>query len=342
MVGRVHLILGLPLAVYAIVMGGTGAALVFRDAIHAGQHPHLYSGPAPVYTATPDQALTAVRARYPGWNPLSVTWPHERTPYWMIYLLRGPAAREVYVSTATGEIVGDRDPRAGWLGVAERIHNNWYWGRNGRLLNGYGAIGLTLLSLSGLWLVWPRLRHLRLDATFFRNRDLHYWLGTISCVFVLVVSFTGAYYTWGASYRELAYRWLGHRAEIRLPERTASATRSVAELVERAQREFPGKPVQRAPIPDPKFPYRVSFREGAMSEIHKVSSVTLDPRTGEVLAKEALAQRPAGDTFVGMLSAVHFGVFGGAPVEWLWALLSLAMATLGPTGVLIWWRKRRS
>ncbi len=340
MIGRIHLWLGLPLALYALIMGATGAALMLRHPFQAASHPQLYTGAPPAFTASPDSAIQGVAQRYPGWTILSLTWPHEQTPYWMAFLLRGTEAREVYVSTANAAIIGERDPHAGWLGVAERIHNNWYWGRNGRLLNGYGAIGLSMLTLSGLWLVWPRLRHLRLDSTFFRNRDLHYWLGALSSAFVLVICFTGAYYTWGPAYRELAYRWLGQRAAVKLPAGPPAEALALSELLRRAQAEFPGKAIQRVPIPNAKFPFRVAFREGTMAEMHRVSSVTLDPRTGAVLAKEALAQRPAGESFLGYLSAVHFGVFGGAAVEWLWAILSVAMATLGPTGVLIWWRKR--
>lgn len=54
-----------------------------------------------------------------------------------------------------------------------------------------------------------------------------------------------------------------------------------------------------------------------------------------------MAERPAGDSFLGWLSGFHFGVFGGALVQWLWVLLGLALATLGVTGVCIWWRKFR-
>jgi uncharacterized iron-regulated membrane protein len=336
MILKIHLWLGLPLALYCLIMGATGAVLMFRHPIHAWQYPHFHSGPAPTFRANPDAAIARVQARYPDWKPLSLTWPHEHTPYWMVFLLKGPDGREIYVSTDTGEIIGEQNPRAGWFGVAERIHNNWYWGRNGRLLNGYGAVASVILSLTGLYLVWPRLKRLGLRSV----RDWHYTLGVASFAFIQIVSFTGAYFTWGPAYIAFAKDYLGRRADPPLPPSALSTTLPLSRLAQAAQEALPGKPIQRLPMPNPKSVYKVALLEDRFDAFHRVSHVILDPRTGAVLAVHRLAERAAGDSFLGWVAALHFGNFGGAPVEYLWALLSLAMASLGPTGFWIWWRKR--
>lgn len=335
MITRIHLWLGIPFAIYCLIMGVTGAILMFHSQIHAWQHPEFYSGPAPTYRADPDAALENVRAKYPGWKPLGMTWPHEGTPYWQVFILKGAEGREIYISTDTGAIVGERNPREGWFGVVERIHNNWYWGRNGRLLNGYGAIALTILSLTGLYLVWPFLKKIG----FRTNRDFHYSLGLASFAFVIVTSFTGAYFTWAPSYINFA-KSLGRTVDPELPASELSTTLPIAKLTAIAQTALPGKPIQRIGMPSAKSIFKVPMREDRFAAFHLVSHVVLDPRTGQVLAVQRLEDRQLGDGFLGWVAALHVGHFGGAPVEYLYALLSIAMATLGPTGFLIWWRKR--
>jgi uncharacterized iron-regulated membrane protein len=60
-----------------------------------------------------------------------------------------------------------------------------------------------------------------------------------------------------------------------------------------------------------------------------------------VLGVKRLHERPAGDTAIGLFSAVHFGIFGGPVVQFLWAVLGLSFAVLGVTGALMWWRGLR-
>ncbi|MDX2268155.1 MAG: PepSY-associated TM helix domain-containing protein [Bryobacter sp.] len=333
---RLHLWVGVPLALYALIMGATGTILMFRDTIHAWEHPKLYSGPAAERVGDVDAMFAGVKAKYEGWNALSMTWPHEGTPYGTVFVTKGDQSREVFFRMDTGAIVGERNPKASPVFVPERIHNNWFWGRNGRLLNGYGAIGMILLSITGLVLVWPRIRKIGWRT----NRDWHYAAGLASCAFILLVSVCAPLFTWRPAYVEVA-KWLGQRPVVTLPPGDAKTTLTLGELVWRAEAALPGKPIQRAPMPNPTAPYRVAFREDRFAAFHKVSHVVLDPRDGKVLAVERLEERGAGDSFLAWMVALHFGNYAGRPGEWVYAFLSALLASLGPTGFLIWWRKRR-
>lgn len=341
---QLHLWIGLALSIYALLIGISGSIITFKDELKVRLHPELHSSGATRMAADPDRILAHVRERYPGWQALSFTWPHDHTTNWMIFLLKGPQSLEVYVNPETGAIVGTHDPRSGWLGWIETLHTNLAMGRTGRLWNGYGAIGLALLSLSGLYLVWPRLRHL---SSLMAKQTLlgsHFALGAFAFVFLLGLAFTGAYYTWSKNYIAAVNAILPRSPEISLPQLADGARTPVSlwRLMDIAQQAFPGKTIHRFPIPNPKFPLRVTFREGSFAEFHRVSAVVLDPRTGEVLRIQHLKDRPTGDSFLGWLSGFHFGVFGGWPVQALWFLVGLSLASLGPTGVWIWLRRRRS
>jgi uncharacterized iron-regulated membrane protein len=332
-----HLWLGLTLALYAVLIGLSGAVIVFKDEIYTMLHEELHPGGEPLYRADADAVLAEIGRRYPGWRPLSFSWPHDETRYWMVFLLKGPQSLEVYVDTESGAIVGTHDPKSGWLGWVVTLHTNLRFGREGRLANGYGAIGMMLLAVTGAILVWPRLRKLHLRDV----RGWHYGLGAASCLFLLGLGFTGAYYTWSRVYIDVVKAMVGRAPEVTLPKLEApAATLKVWQLMDIAQQAYPGKTIHRFPIPDAKFPLRVTFRESSFAAFHQVSSVTLDPRTGAVLEVRRLADRHPGDSFLGWLSGFHFGVFGGRLVQVLWALVGIAIAALGPTGVWMWWRKR--
>lgn len=327
-----HLWLGVPLGCYAVLIGLTGAVIVFREELQTLARPDLNPGGSIPITADPDVVLAQVRAQFPGWSPLSITWPHDATPYWMIYMIEGPRVLEVYVNPQSGATVGTHDPRSGWLGVVSSLHTNLRFGRNGRMANGYGAIGVMMLALSGFALILTRLRLLETPRW-------HYLMGTAGWFFLLALAFTGAYYTWPAAYISMVNRMFERATPVPLPAMNVTTTRPLAQLIAIAQSSYPGQQIQRVPIPDARFPFRVVFREGRFAAFHEVSAVVLDPRTGAILSRQHLSQRPTGDWLLGWFSAFHFGVFGGRLVQLLWCLLGLALAGLGATGICMWLKR---
>ena len=102
------------------------------------------------------------------------------------------------------------------------------------------------------------------------------------------------------------------------------------------------KPAWKIPVGGgPKDVVKISMRHATMGEFQRVSHVTLDPYTGEVLRLEPLVDRAAGDRLIGNFSAVHFGVWGGQASRALWALLGLSLPLLFVTSLSMWWRRLR-
>ena len=244
----------------------------------------------------------------------------------------------------TGAVVSVHDPKTGFLGVTEQLHANLlFTTRTGRLLNGYGAIGLALLSLSGLALWLWGSRSLKVRWKYGGRAlwlDLHQATGVVTLVFLLALAFTGAWFTWSSSYIAVVNRWFARTQEPKAVVDNTVPPLAIAELARRAQQELPGKPIHRISVSEKADQtVRVTMREGEPDEFHKVSSVFLHPRTGAVLAVTRHADRPAGDTILSWLSAVHFGRFGGLPVKLLWFVLGLVLPLLAFTGWLMWLRR---
>ncbi len=334
---RLHLILGIVLGVYAVVIGLTGSVLVYREEFAALERPYLYQ-PVSEIRVTPDEALATVQKAYPGWRVLTLTGPDLETGAWMAYLLGKGDSRQVYVDAASGGLRGDSQRKDGWLNPIEQLHFNLMSGRTGRLVNGYCALALVLLALSGVALWRPQLSRLRWTA-----RNLHVNLGLVSMVFLVIMGITGGYFTWFQPYVNAVRMLLPARIQPALPAVAVSGPRkSLAELASAAEKAVPDAKVFRIQLGSgPKEAFKISMRHGTQGEFQLVSHVSLNPYTLEVMRLERLEDRQAGDRLIGNFSAVHFGVWGGRLGRVLWAILGLSLPALFITSFSLWWRRLR-
>lgn len=341
---QLHSWCGLALGLYAIVIGLSGAVLVWQDELEAAEYPHFHTGPGGKISTAPDAALATVRTAFPEGRPISLTWPNPGTPFWMSYVLLGSEAREVYVDPSSGQVVGVRDPRAGWVGWLGRLHTNLLGGSLGRRINTYAACLLLGLCVTGAVLWWPRKGLWRIDWSggwwkFFWQA--HHVVGVTSVLFIALLSVTGTYFYWSAAYVRAVSAVFARTAEPRVGN-TAGSVLRMASFESAALAAFPGVPIHRiAVVEQANQAVRVTYREAAPEEFHLVSTVFLHPVTGEVLLRNPLARRPAGDTILTWFSALHFGVFGGWPVKVLWSVLSLSLPLLAVSGFWIWWGRLR-
>lgn len=337
---QLHSWCGLALGLYAIVIGLSGAVLVWQDELEAAEYPDFHREPNPKISTTSDQALARVRAAFPEGRPISLTWPNPGTPFWMSYVLLGSEAREVYIDTTSGQVAGVRDPRAGWTGWTGRLHTNLLAGSMGRRINTYAACLLLGLSVSGVILWWPRRSLWQIDGSsgwwkFFWQT--HHVVGAGTVLFIVLLSVTGTYFYWSSAYVRAVSGMFARTAEPRVTDAGGSVL-DMAHIESAALAAFPGVPIHRIAVVDqPNQAVRVTYREATPEEFHLVSTAFLHPVTGEILLRNSLAGRPAGDTILTWISALHFGVFGGWPVKMMWSILSLSLPLLAVSGLWIWW-----
>ena len=354
----VHSTAGLVLAVYAVVIGLSGAVVTFHGELLEGASRGICtaSAGADSHVVSADEALAAVRKAYPEGNFLSLTYPNERCENWSAYLLGSPSML-VNVDAGTGEIAGVRANDEDWLGWIEALHANLLTGRPGRLVNGVAAIALAVLTVAGFVVWWPGWS--RIFAAFRLHRDASWgrWIwqthgavGAVLAIFVLGFSVTGVYFAvTGPVIRAVGAIFpLEEKLDsVALPAEETSRDRvPYAELVRIAQDELHAAPggmpaPHRISLPSsPRLPVRITFREDHVDAFHNVSSVLLDPYSGAVLQSNPLNARYAGDTIIAWFSAFHLGVFGGWFIKLLWTLLGVALAGLGITGPYLWWRRK--
>ncbi|MEQ1884778.1 MAG: PepSY-associated TM helix domain-containing protein [Bryobacteraceae bacterium] len=339
---RLHLYFGLILTVYAVLLGVSGALLVFEKELADLSRPQFLQIPASEISTGPDQIIATVRERYPEWRALSMTWPRPDAPYWLTYLLRGKEAKQVYFDPKTGAILGENDPSAGWLGAVKQLHVNLLAGRIGRVINGAGAVILVFMALTGVILWWP-VRRWPWQLFTGTAREMHYSAGIISAVFLFMFAVTGIYFVWPQAFIKTVHDILGTAPEIKLAPRPKNAPLLPLDvLAAKTEAVVRGRPIFRMQmVTRPDQPMRVTILEGSVAEFHRVSTVVLDPVTGDVVRLQLSRDKHVSDAFISWMSAVHFGVFGGIFVKLFWVLLGLSLPALALTGFLIWIRKQK-
>lgn len=351
---QVHLWTGLALGLYAVAISVSGSILVYSPVLGEWTHRDLRSVPAADVigrrVVTPAQAIDHVELALPGWRLLNITVAAEPHRAHIVGLLDGSEYRVVFVHPLTGQVsapVHGRGPVIGWL---DRLHSNFFSGRPGRVANGVGGLLLVLLAATGLVIWWPSrdglTRALRIDWRAGWKRvvfDLHNALGFWLLVPVLLLSLTGAYFTWPQITRDLVSRVspVTRRPAPRSAEPTAPAPDvNLDALLAQVRQANPAEPFVRVDLPGgTRAPFVVVA--GRSDEPGRLATTTfVDRYSGAILEVRRGSQAQTwGDTIVEWLPPLHSGHFGGRVVHAVWAVLGLAPAVLFCTGFLMWWNR---
>ncbi|MFG1423746.1 PepSY domain-containing protein [Roseixanthobacter liquoris] len=214
---QIHWFLGVTAGIVLAVVGVTGAMLSFEDEILAALNPGIITvQPAPAGPLAPDQLLERIRANAPGKTPTALMVSFDATRAARVTFAPppppagapaagpgGPRGENRHVNPYDGALLGEVQGQAFFRFVMQ-VHRWLAAGDVGKQIVGASTIGLIVLSLSGLYLRWPRRaldwrNWLRLDFGR-RGRsflwELHSVIGTWVLPFYLLASLTGLYWSY--------------------------------------------------------------------------------------------------------------------------------------------------
>ena len=365
---QIHLWSGVILAVYAIVIGLTGSALVFKDELLRKLEPTLYHVLPVARQTTMDATVHRIEDSHAGWIAFALRdfdKPTQATELLMRAATGGPTPnyRVVSFNPYTGEILLDRLRYAGLPGLLSNLHVYLLSGETGLLISGWMALGLLLLCLSGLVLWWPGVQRWVSALVFHRrsswrrtNFDLHTVIGFwMSAAFILVIitgldfAFPGpsgriiefvsghGYHDTGVSLDAIAHK----------PQCSATLVLTVDQAIAAAYKALPpDAPPGYLQLPSsPGSPFRVTgYDRGAAPYSHLVR-IVLDGHTGALLASSDTRDQDLGSRIEQYSVALHFGLFGGAgrlgvAVKILWVFLGMVPALLAVTGIVMFWNRK--
>lgn len=200
---QIHLWSGLTVGVYIVAISVSGSVLVYRSELRQTFEPEpryvTVSG-----TRMTEETLTEVAQQtYPDHHVARVILREDPARAATVTLNREGAPTQILFDPYTGADLGHRLPVAyrltTWL---LDLHDNLLYGETGRRVNGFGAIALTLLGITGGVIWWPGYqtwqRSLLVDWRANWRRliwSLHSALGVWFFLFVILWGVTGIYLT---------------------------------------------------------------------------------------------------------------------------------------------------
>ena len=345
---QLHLWVGLTAALLLLVLGVTGAMLVFEDQIDHWLNPQLsYVVPsgAPLPLSTLEQAAGKA---HPGYQVEGVFFPGSADLSYGIDLASNSGdGIEIAVNQYTGEILGTWDDNR-FVRKLHGLHTHLLGGKVGQAIVGWGGgVFLLFLSLTGLILWWPRklgtFRWSSFGTKF--QFDLHNTIGIYASAFVLIFAITGIAIHWEGEVRELAKRISPTPAQQIKAKGTITPGKTlltIDQLYASAQNAVPGARVTGIGLPnDATSPARVAMR---FPEDHTPAGRTrllLDPYSGKVLSLVNTREMPWAVSYAARVNReLHTGDIFGWPSKIAAALFSLALPVLAVTGPLIWWNRK--
>lgn len=343
--------------VFMLLLCLTGLPLIYHHEIgqllgNEVEAPALRPGSPP--RADLDSVIAAGKARYPGKVMMYMSQEADQPALWFLTMGAHPDDPKfvsIAIDARTARYVAEPPIEGGAvMAFLFHLHVDLFAGVPGKLFLGCMGLLLIVALVSGVVLYAPFMR--KLDFGEVRHGrtarlkwlDLHNLLGIVTLVWTLVVGATGVVNTladvllqhWQAT--EIAAMVKPYEGQLP-PTTLASMEQSVA----RAQALQPGMKVAFIAFPGTPFAsphhYGVYMRGDQALTARLYKPVLVDAATGQVTDQRTL---PWYLSALLLSQPLHFGDYGGAGMQFLWALLDLATIVVLGSGLYLWLKRGRA
>lgn len=348
---QVHLWLGVCIGLYVIAVCVTGSVLVFEQNL-------LDDRPALTETAghaPPDWGRLAqvAMAANPGSTLAFIDMRSANRRVVPVGLHSGDKTLVVYTDAYSDSVVKQEvlEDQHWFVVTALALHTELALGAKGAMANGIGGALLCVMAIIGIVLWWPGVRVWKRALKInWRARwagisfDVHRTFGFWCFVLIAMWGITGAYFIFpGTVHRAISmFSEMGSLQQLPSDWSPGSRVLPVNDFIDRAQRMYPDSKlayvfmdvyrphgeVQVYMSPDPSVPMELMEDE-----------VVFNPASGAVLMNTSSVRWTAGERFSLAVYSLHFGDFGGLPLQILWALLGLVPGVLVITAYVMWWNR---
>jgi len=351
---RLHSWLGLLAGVPLLLLGLSGAGLVFKPELDRLLAPRV-APPPPGRAPVPlDSLYRLVGRRYPALKRLAIVGFPQQPGESYEFRLYGNDGNpntydlaSVWVDPYSGRIVkegANTGLAGGVLNWLLQFHFCFQLGMGGVLLT--ALLGLAMLAsvLTGAVVYRKHLGRVLLLRAPLRwhnwrvlSSDLHHYVGTWSLLLNALICFTGF---WMNLFGFDPAAW---RAQARPAPPNQLMARPVDALLATARAAYPALVPTRIRLPTQ--PGGGPFQIDGVVPGHALpwgagASVQVDPTTGRVLAVRRAWQAAWPAQWEALMGPLHFGTFGGWPLRVLYVGVGLTPGLLALTGFALWYRRR--
>lgn len=215
---NIHLWIGIGLAILLIPISISGGLLVFHDEFDALLNPHRYAVSGPQVALAPSDYLARGREALAGEpddvRPTALRLPAEAgAPVQVQARAQTVAPGErprfvtVFLDPPTGRVLDVMEFRKSLFGFLHVFHENLTIPQySGRQIVGWVGVGMLILSLTGIYLWWPRggfRRGLRWSRSTRFTFNLHHMAGFWISIPLAIVSLTGIYLSFPQTARDM-------------------------------------------------------------------------------------------------------------------------------------------
>ena len=336
--------------VFLLVLCVTGLPLIFHHQIGGWLGTEVVSPEMPGHSPriTLDRVMASAKSRFPSKVGMYVSQEPDDDTIWYVTMGDTPASttdlKQVAVDARTGAPLAEPKLDRGLMFVIHEIHVDLFAGEWGKLFLGFMGLLMLVAIVSGIVLYAPFMRKLRFGevrrerSTRVKWLDLHNLLGIVTVTWALVVGATGMINTWADlviehwrndQVAELLARYRGQPPVTQLG--------SLEKAFANAREREPGMKIAFIAFPGTawasKHHYGVFMRGSSRLTERLVHPVLVDAVTGEVSASRA----PPWYMKTLLLSQpLHFGDYGGVPMQWLWAVLDVLTIIVLGSGLYLW------
>jgi len=346
---KLHRWLALALALPLIVVALLGSILVVLKPLDRWLNAELFSvsaGPAALDLL--ERTRRHLQAEF-GPGASFVLRPPREAGESLRATVRGKAWEGfIYLDPRDARELGRRGEREGLFNFVFELHSSLLLNETGKPLLAVLALAYLVLLIGGLVLWWPKRWKqafaLTLDRGVLRGLfDLHRTAGALLGLLIAVPVASGAYMAWkplSQAVTSMAGQTPRTPPKIKVGD-TALQPAPLDALVATAMARFGGAPVGYIALPaGAAKPVRVRLMLADDPHPNGLTSVWMHPLTGAVLRADRWNELDPGASANSVIYPLHTGELGGFALEAVNAVLGIALAATGMTGLLLWWLRR--
>ncbi|MEO1498619.1 MAG: PepSY domain-containing protein [Planctomycetota bacterium] len=350
---RWHFYAGVLLAPVILIVSLTGFAYVFKRELETLIHRDVLLVADSGEEVSLDRLVeTAESFAGEGWSARLAEIDVDPRRAFGVFL-NGPNGdhQRLYVDQCSGEVLGAISDNS-FFPIVLRLHRSLFAGSAGRIVTELTASWTIVLTLTGLFLWWPRGAK-RNRATWFvlprkynyrTLRDLHAVGGLWLTPVLLVMATTGLLYTqyWGAGYGVIVQ---ATGANEFLPESRSRAYVSTqtpaspwASTLASARRVAPGLmySIEGRDLDEG----RMTVYAGGLTGPSLTRGLAIDPVTGAIIEHAGFGDFKPLAQWSSWNYPLHVGSVLGLPSKLVWAAASIGLTLMPVTGVWMWLKRR--
>ena len=341
---RIHRWVALASGAFIVLIGLTGAALVFRDELTPVFTPAARVPAGPVSPGAYERILRAARRAEPGAGSLDIVVSSRVDRAAEVIVHRPAIDRYLFVDPRDGNVVADSERE--WLPFATlyQLHRRLLLGVPGEYAVGLVGLALGFLAVSGVVMWWPRKAAYAFRVRWSGDRlavsyDLHKAIGAAFALMLLANATIGFMMAYDGVSVAFVNRVSGSNAPAPVPAASSNALvagRPLDEIVAAAERALPEGTVRRVTIREGHSPVVVRKRLPGDQMTNGMNRIYVDAASATVLQARLQRDMPPGNAMFEWLFPLHTGTLVGVPYRILLVVAGLVPLLSLVTGLIVW------